>query len=479
MEDFMKKIISGCIVLAALIYGFISCAFPFQSTEHVELSDINDRLGFNEISRQAFMGGSVLYNPDQPSTGTLAPGVHLAVRLGKVDKNENSIGQPSFSDREDAARYGFITINAIDTSQISFTYTQYEGNQHNQTARSFSLPLNEKADLDRDGYSDITYVKPIRNRPGMEKAVYLTFLSSKETLNTAMFAVLPEQYSRGVYPGGIIGINPSGQFIVTKYERANSSIRAAVQGVVYGDYVLDYSTGTYQQFTGSSAYRSARSIDDSELTDIRTMENMNAYFFIQEFDEAFTAENLFNALPETIQNRFGIENRTNEDLLPILNTILERYDLIESIAAVKNIKITDTELMEVRTSIQTLGIPDIVLINRLFLSENYPEVCPIIQSTSNDAAFIFPLLHCIIRGDEDTASDAISRGVATTYASYTQQRNSIRSQFSKYTPIGGESTVPLPYPLNNAQNKIVFGIYGVIENNWGKSIKLGVVIQKV
>jgi hypothetical protein len=49
----------------------MSCAFPSQPPERVELSDISGKLRFNEIARQAFIGGSVLYNPDQHySTGT-------------------------------------------------------------------------------------------------------------------------------------------------------------------------------------------------------------------------------------------------------------------------------------------------------------------------------------------------------------------------------------------------------------------------
>jgi hypothetical protein len=67
-----------------LIALFASCAFPFQSTENVELSDISGQLSYREISRQGFMGGSVLYNPDQPSSGQLVEGAHVAVRLGYV-----------------------------------------------------------------------------------------------------------------------------------------------------------------------------------------------------------------------------------------------------------------------------------------------------------------------------------------------------------------------------------------------------------
>ena len=81
------------------------------------------------------------------------------------------------------------------------------------------------------------------------------------TLNTTMFAVLPEQYSRGVYPSGILGVNPNGKFIVNKYE-VNTTNRAAVLGIMYGDYVMDSAQGTYQRVISSTTYRKARAIDE-------------------------------------------------------------------------------------------------------------------------------------------------------------------------------------------------------------------------
>jgi hypothetical protein len=65
---FLKRLRFMFLVMA-MTAALFSCAFPFQSTENSELSDISGRLSYYEISRQGFMGGSVLYNPDQPSSG--------------------------------------------------------------------------------------------------------------------------------------------------------------------------------------------------------------------------------------------------------------------------------------------------------------------------------------------------------------------------------------------------------------------------
>jgi hypothetical protein len=109
---------SGLLVIGILA----SCAFPFQSPYEAPLQDISGELGFKEITRQAFMGGSVLYNPEVPSSGQLVKGAHVAVRLGYVDLENGNMAQPNFVDREADARYGYITINLISKEQVDFTY---------------------------------------------------------------------------------------------------------------------------------------------------------------------------------------------------------------------------------------------------------------------------------------------------------------------------------------------------------------------
>jgi hypothetical protein len=146
-----------------------SCAFPFQSPSEAPLQDISGELGYNKISRQAFMGGSVLYNPDMPSSGQLVKGARVAVRLGYVDLENGDSAQPGFVDRETDARYGYITINFISKEQIDFTYIEYAADGKSTKESTFNIALNQEADINGDGLVDITYVRPIRKRPGMEK----------------------------------------------------------------------------------------------------------------------------------------------------------------------------------------------------------------------------------------------------------------------------------------------------------------------
>ena len=64
--SYEKNVFLGIILLACL---FTSCAFPSQGFENVKISNIESELTFQKIRCQSFMGGSVLYNPNNPSSG--------------------------------------------------------------------------------------------------------------------------------------------------------------------------------------------------------------------------------------------------------------------------------------------------------------------------------------------------------------------------------------------------------------------------
>jgi hypothetical protein len=122
----------------------------------------------------------------------------------------------------------------------------------------------------------------------------------------SLFVVLPEQYSRGVYPSGLIGINIDGKFFVSKYE-GNTSARSVVLGVVKGDFVLDAVEGNYQRIVSASSSRAARSISDSELEDVNadTSNKVVSYRFTEsDFVYGYDAELLFSALPDMAEGQY-------------------------------------------------------------------------------------------------------------------------------------------------------------------------------
>jgi hypothetical protein len=449
---FLKKL-RLMLLVAALAAALFSCAFPFQTTEDVELADISGRLSYREISWQGFMGGSVLYNPDQPSSGHLVEGAHVAVRLGKVDRQDIDAEQSVFTDNPDAARYGYISVNALDKEYISFTYTHYflDGNQ--SSSSHFTVQLNERTDINGDGLADVTYTMPARKRPGMENAVYLTFLSSQEDLNTSMFAVLPDQYSRSVYPSGVIGINPDERFIVSMYE-GDTSNRSVVLGIIKGDYVLDRTSG-YREVVKPSMNKNSREISDSEIQqDIVSIEN-DMLFFMDDFDVINTPRNLYNAIPAFLINAYP-SPESDEAVVEILNILLTRRTLITELSEYFNIQHPDM-IVDVLHEIDSFTSDELIMANRLFLGEIFPEECPA-NTGAHDITEILPLFSfdTFIQTDDSSYQGDASRVVALTSTDYDREKKKIDTVFDSYPfKIDVTSLNPLSY-VNNT--KIQYGL---------------------
>jgi hypothetical protein len=257
----------------------------------------------------AFMGGSVLYAAEAPSSGHLVPGAVVGVRLGKVNHDPIAGAEgaaepgPEFSENTDSTRYGYITVETVDTKGIGFQYTEYTADGKSSAVKgNHRLALGEEKDINGDGIPDISWTAPGFSRPGFERAVTLNFLSSSELENftTTMFAVLPEQYENNEYPSGIIGINPDGQFIVTKY--TTTGTRAMVRGIATGDLVIDAVNYQYKQaIISKKTYRSARAIADEDM-ETEDVESPDLYFPIMSVDFSYEIE-IENVDPDALQLR--------------------------------------------------------------------------------------------------------------------------------------------------------------------------------
>lgn len=434
----MKKIKTslknaGEIFVSAFLFAsavvFAGCAFSEQNVSSADISDISAKMSFENVSRQAYMGGSVLYNPDDLSNSQLAENVCVAVRLGKVKRNEIDEDQVVFTDDEDSAKFGFMKINSISTSSVAFSYTEFSADGKSLTTASFNVAEGDSVDINSDGFYDLKYAKPKIKRVGLENARWLTFLSSQDDLNTSMFSVLPEQYSRNVYPAGLLGINPDGKFIVNKYE-VGSSKRAAVQGLVKGDFVLDSESGEYQRFVGNSSYKSARSIDDAELETSTDFLDTDFYFSEDDFSNGYSALDLIRNLPVQISQKYDAPASENE-AISVLNEILKDKELISVSAQSKSI-VLDDEILDILNIIESLNERELVSLNRMFLSDTYDE-CPNVDFNCVDITEVLPLLSLSI--DEQEIESHNDEVRAATYSEYEAKRRNIENICKGYKSI--------------------------------------------
>lgn len=311
----MKKLGGFCAVLVAIFFAsmlFAACENGMMAgilgeksggdnTGGIQIGSVDT--SYPVLSKNMFMGGSLLYVADSPSSGHLVPGAVVAVRLGKVNYDpaagaEGSANPgPMYAENTDSTRYGYITVETVDTKGIRFQYTEYTADGKSSTVKgTHSVALGEENDVNGDGIPDISYTTPEFSRSGFEKALTLNFLSSQERLNTTMFAVLPEQYEDKEYPSGIIGINPEGIFIISKY--TSTGARSLVRGIETGDLIIDGVNYKYQRAVSSAGtYRSARSVDDNDAEDME--DSPDLYFPLMSVDYSYEVDDVGPAISQS------------------------------------------------------------------------------------------------------------------------------------------------------------------------------------
>lgn len=419
----------GCLAGLAL---FASCSFSFVDNYSAgEIQDLSDSVTFRKLAEQGYMGGSLYYNPSNLSSSALVKGATVAVRIGYVERTEFSDTQASFADKPKEAQYINMYISDIDSDHISFTTKGYNFDGVLINDNSYTLSINSKIDINNDGVADLEYKAPARKRVGLEKAIYLNFLSSQTTNTTTMFAVLPEQYSRGVYPAGVIGINPNGRFIYSKYEDENGT-RAAVTGLTKGDFVVDSISGKYQKVIKSTSSRNARAIEDGDLEDVCDTEVTVSYLFkADEFDVITTPEKLLNALPVSLASEYANCTSTIDKL----NALVVSRNLIPAVVAVQKTAIPEEQLAEAIEQIPHLSIEELSSLNRMFLEETFPAECPRLIIDDSSLSEVLPLASLLIGVEEVETSASNAERAAVSLNEFNSKRATMEAEYKTFKEV--------------------------------------------
>ena len=401
------------------------------------------------VEKLAYMGGSAVYNAGNPSLTQLAKNAVVAVRLGKVEKNDLGGGVISYKNSTTDYSLGFIEVSDVDSDGISFSYYTFGDDSDSYSlSGSFTLKNGQSCDLNGDGEMDVKYEK---GRNAVKNTNWLTFINGEEKDTSSLFAVVPGQYENGTYPAGLIGINSDGRSIVTKNDvRTNS--RAAVANIAYGDYVIDSDTNSCQIYVGPRIKGgSARALTDSELETINVFKSEDAealLFKPQEFDGGYSVYELLNRLPASIVTDSHAESSV-ADAVEYLNGLIIREDFIENLVAAESGDAV--EEIKMQLAMQPVSCEEErVLFNRHSLALVYPDLCPDFSLASTSMSVVFPWLY-VSFGDlpteeeiesnarnialaEDNARSAGGSGKADyteEYKEYLAKRKAIEDGFDK------------------------------------------------
>ncbi len=395
MKRVLKVFAFLSIALTALVIGCVNGLVLEDGSSDTQLNNISAVKNRSVLKTLAYTGGSMLFNPGDIKNSQLANGVIVATRAGKLFKKDLGNGHTACVDPVYSASFGYIEITEIDSTAVSFDYYVSNGWNYDEEKPvkqgSYILAAGQSVDLTGSGSPDLIYEVPTTKRAGAEKAMWLSVVNDPETTEKSFsFAILPDQYAGKAYPGGLVTINENGRYVVNKYN-VNTSSRAAVKSISYGDYVIDNEKNTFQVYVGSSNFSSARAVDDSELKTMEVTDNENPetfYFQPEEFGVSYSIYKLFAELPASLVT-VDYESMTVSDLCTELNKMLVRADLWKVVTDGKTTDAAD----DVRANVADVpfsGTFQTVVINRIVLAKMFSENCPSFSEFGTTFSEILP-----------------------------------------------------------------------------------------
>ncbi len=361
--------------LSFLVIGL--CVVLFGCPHNTDISNEEKTVQgkqYDTISSLAYIGGSVVYNPANPSSAQLYNGANIAVHLGKM----TSTAANSVTIDKDSNVYGYLKIQSVSPQDIDFDYHSFIDNEK-KVVKSYNLQKGKTLDLNKDGEPDLRYKPLIPIRDGFEDAMCLEFISDQAAGYTTMYATItdellarnagePTEYENATF----YGINSDGSFIyITGENDAPINSRSAVSsssmvGLSHGDYIVSSADGKIFAIVGdiplsdandevlnSQKELSYKSLDDyttktnEELTakqdnpvldsnaitvdDSLELEAFFTYLYREnQFADVEKGPiDLLRVLPKELKGDFDVATCTTEEAINQLFYILTRGSIVE------------------------------------------------------------------------------------------------------------------------------------------------------
>ena len=407
----MKKLSFLLICLCIVLFG---CPHNAEISTEVKSPE------YDTISSLAYIGGSVVYNPANPSSAQLYNGANIAVHLGKM----TSTAANSVTIDKDSNVYGYLKIQSVSPQAIDFDYHSFIDNEK-KVVKSYILKKNETLDLNKDGESDLRYKPLIPIRDGFEDAMCLEFISNQAVGYTTMYATItdealarnagePTEYENATF----YGINSDGSFIyITGENDASINSRSAVStstmmGISHGDYLINSSTGEILAIVGEvptsddqdEDFNSQKELIYKSLDDYTTKTNQeltagqdnleldsNAIkvddsleleaFFTYLYRENQFADvekgpiDLLRVLPKELKGDFDVATCTTEEAINQLFYILTRGSIVEILVKANGEELStedQTKINDVLFNYLQAIFPDDVY-DQIVAARNNPE----------------------------------------------------------------------------------------------------------
>lgn len=275
-----------------------------------------------------------------------------------------------------------------------------------------------------------------------------------------MYCIDTSNNSRSVYKGGLMGINPNGEYLYTLYESDQVS-RTVIHNMEEGEYVFDAIRGDFYKSAGDV---NNRSLSDDDLVEI-DFDSPENYFNSDDYSSSLLG------LLNKINNNNSIY--TESETISMLNYYLDMAELIDLLSFNYTLSIPEEDIEQIIEYLKSAQLDEIIDFNRELLYELFPDLAPSLMGNSVGFVEIVPLMSCNFDNVNDAEeTDAITESRSLTLSGYETQKNDIYKTFSKYTEFA-KLTIPklkskngFSLKLSHATAKL--GVKGSFDITWSK-----------
>ena len=278
MKTIWKKL---PLLLAFSVAAFFVACFN-SSSSPLDIAPVASFFTRSALSRRAYIGGSLIYNPDCSALSQLSYGVKIAVRTSVLERKSVSMRQigsgsslrtdatvtvgengdwaggsvGTFDDyiaeKEGSELFGYIVVMSIGEANIKFNYYYYPQNSVALASQSVNLSLGDSVRLG-NSTSIIKYEMPQIARKGFENARWLTFVNSEDSMSACMYSCMPEINGNA---SALYGVNSDKSFIFliggmgAVGDYYPTSLLSVMTMASYGDYIIDQANNTMYSVAG-------------------------------------------------------------------------------------------------------------------------------------------------------------------------------------------------------------------------------------
>ena len=344
MKNFLKKL--PRLLAPLFVAVFFACSNSSSSGDYVPSPAASSTNCFSRdaLSHRAYIGGSLIYNPNSAALSQLGYGVKIAVRTSVLEKKSVSmrqIGEGStlrtdetvsigesgtwsgggasetfddyIAEKEDSAVFGYIVVLSVGDSSITFVYYYYPTSGSGVSSQAVTLRLGESVKLGGSA-SIVKYEMPQIARKGFESARWLTFVNSEDSMSACMYSCVPEVNGNA---SALYGVNSDKSFVFliggagAAGDYYPTSILNILDMLAYGDYIIDqanntmYSVAGDVKTSGMSALKTEKDYDGNTSAGVEGAPESflrYAYHLYQFPDQVNGPKIFFESLPKAAQD---------------------------------------------------------------------------------------------------------------------------------------------------------------------------------